>query len=259
MNITVLKGNFREECERMAQPSESPIRTQYRSDKVPVWKRRFVSYPQHAFVHDDANRLMTGVTGSNIIVDRLCKCPRLLRDQSVVWPLDLIHPALQWQGSLLLTTVQRLWHRWTSVSETLLQGVELVIQLSAASPAMSQCPSNPSQVLRFKPLDGFKVHRERDTLQDCSRVGRHIRIQSNASGLLRVSKKAYTTPKVHKGNHAPTPAVPVLSGFNPVVIPDCIDHLPDCVDLSTLNNTEPRPRLTSVSGSGLRSLSGSKV
>ena len=47
--------------------------------------------------------------------------------------------------------------------------------------------------------------------------------------------------------------VPSISGFDPVDITDCINNLPDCVDLSILND-KPRPRLISVSGSGLRAL-----
>ncbi|KIK77165.1 hypothetical protein PAXRUDRAFT_393150 [Paxillus rubicundulus Ve08.2h10] len=68
--------------------------------------------------------------------------------------------------------------------------------LDIASLATSQCPSKLSQVLRFKKLEGFRVHQEKHSLQDSSRKGRHFRIQSNTSGLLRISIKSYTASKV---------------------------------------------------------------
>ncbi|KAG6375207.1 hypothetical protein JVT61DRAFT_3419 [Boletus reticuloceps] len=112
--------------------------------------------------------------------------------------------------------------------------------------ATSQCPSKPSQALRFKQLDGFRIHRERDGLQDSNRKGRHLKIQSDTSGSLRISKKSYTAPKVCERNQTfkSNPTMLVPSGFNPMVIPDTIDRLPDCVDLSILNDG-PRPRLSS--------------
>lgn len=135
------------------------------------------------------------------------------------------------------------------MSEILFLGVGLLTQLSAALPATSHCPSKPTQVLRFKQLDGFRVHRESD-----SRKGQHLRIQSNTSGLLRISKKSYTASKRRKGNQMLNPTMSIPLGFDPVDIPDPTDHLPDCVDLSILNDKR-RPCLISVSGSGLCTLS----
>ena len=186
----------------------------------------FISNPQHACARDGADRLLTG----------LSQC-----HHGIVWLLHHLCVTLQqvqWQGSLLLTTVWYLWHHWMSVGEMLFLGVELVSQLSAASPVTSRCPSQPSQVLHFKQLDGFRIHRERDPLPDSSHKQRHLRIRSNASGLLHMSKKSYTAPKIHKGDQMlnPTILVPSPLGFDPVDITNCTDNLPDCVDLSILTD-----------------------
>lgn len=123
---------------------------------------------------------------------------------------------------------------------------------------MSRNPSKRVRVLCFKQLDRFKVHQDKDALEDSSCKRRHLKIQSNAFGQLWISKKSYTAPKVHQGNQTSDATTPVTSRCNQAVdVPDPTDSLPDCVDLSILNDG-PRPHLMSVSGGGLHNLSLSK-
>ena len=191
-------------------------------------------------------------------------CPHLLWGHGVVSQWSL-HPSCiyltlqQVQGSLLPNTMQHVWHCWTLVCEILLlAGVEFVIQHHSSLPATSWNPSKRVWVLCFKQLDGFKVHQDKDALEDSSHKRHHLKIQSNTFGQLQISKKSYTAAKVHQGNQTSDATTPVALCCNQAVdVPNPTDSLPDCVDLSILNDG-PRPCLMSVSGGGLHNLSLSK-
>ena len=103
-----------------------------------------------------------------------------------------------------------------------------------------------SNRLQFKHLRGFKIHGKFDGKPHV-RTGSHRKIQSDASGVLRVTKKNYHTPQVAKPkdpNSIPNQSSAPFT-LDTTSIPPCVDHLPDEVDLSILDDI-PRQRTASV-------------
>ncbi|KAG9316897.1 hypothetical protein JVU11DRAFT_2973 [Chiua virens] len=102
---------------------------------------------------------------------------------------------------------------------------------------------------QFKRLRGFKLHGKSYGGKPNVPTRNHHKIQSDISGTLHIVKKNY---------HVPTTAgqgedvLPSCSGQPNTLFtsdtdhPLCIDHFPDGVDLSTLDNV-PRQRTASVS------------
>lgn len=103
-----------------------------------------------------------------------------------------------------------------------------------------------STALRFKHLHGFKVHGKSDGKPHVP-TGSHRKIQSDASGILRVTKKNYDAPRDPERKDSTSissrPEGPFK--FGSVNIPPCVDHLPDGVDLTVLDDA-PKQRTASV-------------
>jgi hypothetical protein len=95
--------------------------------------------------------------------------------------------------------------------------------------------TTPSDVLHFKKLKGFNLHKRKTPDSVSSR--RHTKIHSDTQGKLRLARKVFQVKK--KSNHCRQPS-PVNTGFcHNVDIPDCVDNLPPEVDLSIM---DLRPR-----------------
>ncbi|KAG6371129.1 hypothetical protein JVT61DRAFT_9891 [Boletus reticuloceps] len=95
--------------------------------------------------------------------------------------------------------------------------------------------------LRFRRLKGFKVH---DTQPHNTGVGHHLKICSNSSGSLSISKHTYIAPKRYKSTQQAAASGSATRYLEAVDIPQPIDNLPDEVDLSMLEDN-PRQRTAS--------------
>ncbi|KAH0826244.1 hypothetical protein J3R83DRAFT_5708 [Lanmaoa asiatica] len=95
--------------------------------------------------------------------------------------------------------------------------------------------------LHFKRLPGFKLHR--DARSSSTSSGQHLKIRSDLSGTLSITKKAYKAPKKQKIDSASSKSesASVIPIPNFQDIPLCIDDLPASVDLSILvDQNSPR-------------------
>ena len=103
-------------------------------------------------------------------------------------------------------------------------------------------PLRPAGSLRFQNTKGFTVHKRKADETDPTSTRRHMKVQVDSDGALRLTTRLFTAPS----------NVPKMTNIDRdmdccehVEIPECRDNLPPEVDLGILN-MECRPAAESV-------------
>ncbi|KAF8449520.1 hypothetical protein L210DRAFT_3641113 [Boletus edulis BED1] len=96
----------------------------------------------------------------------------------------------------------------------------------------------PVTDVKFKSFKGFKIHQRQGVPTTALRsVGRHTKISSDDTGKLHLTKKLYKAPNAKRRTLLTQVTSPTRSFvFDPFNLPECVDNLPDTVDLGILNH-----------------------
>ncbi|KAF8449453.1 hypothetical protein L210DRAFT_3609687 [Boletus edulis BED1] len=96
----------------------------------------------------------------------------------------------------------------------------------------------PVTDVKFKSFKGFKIHQRQGVPTTAlGSVGRHTKISSDDTGKLHLTKKLYKAPNAKRRTLLTQVTSPTRSFiFDPFNLPECVDNLPDTVDLGILNH-----------------------
>ncbi|KAH7917830.1 hypothetical protein BV22DRAFT_1108497 [Leucogyrophana mollusca] len=116
------------------------------------------------------------------------------------------------------------------------------MQLPPHAPPTQAIVLTDADVIRFKRMKGFKIHKRKVSDTDTP-SGQHTKVRSDPIGNIRLTTKTYTIPKSTSApSQSQQQTVDSSTHSHHPEIPECVDNLPPEVDLGVLDL--PRRRRT---------------